>query len=109
MERIPSELLQQFIRDNMTYEEYKPWQMVEIYKGVMDRELFLGKYPVMTDESFRRRISEWAKVDGGWLIRKGTYNERIFYKRPIHRCTLSRAELLKRVLKKMGELRPWRK
>jgi len=94
--KLPSKELQQFMRDNMTSEEYDHNQMFVLYSEIMDREGLYQKYSVMTQVSLDRRMLEWK-----WLIKKGEGRHAIYYKRWCHRTDKSRPQILKDVINKL--------
>lgn len=98
--KLPSKELQQFMRDNMTSEEYDHNEMFTLYMGIMDREGLYDKYDTMTQVSLDRRMLEWS-----WLIKKGEGRHAIYYKRWCHRTDKSRPEILRNVINRLVKLR----
>jgi len=86
---IPRATLQQFLRDNMTYQEYSFDEMWMLYTEILSREGML-EYKPMYGDSLRRALNQWADVEGGWLIIDKTGIAPIYYKRCCHRNNLSR-------------------
>lgn len=100
MAKLSRKHLQQFMRDNMKYDEYNISQLWMIYKEILNREKML-EYEQMGDKAFKKMINGWAGVEGGWLIIKRDGDAPIYYKRCCKRSNISRpkwAEAVKKLL-----------
>ena len=49
----------------------------------------------MAKDSFRKRVGEWLKP-GGWIVKNGRGVTAIYFKRVVHRSSISGAELKKK-------------
>ncbi len=92
MAKLSRKHLQQFLRNNMTYDEYNFNQLFMLYSEILGRDGML-EYEPMSSYSFKRLTSQWAHVEGGWLIIERGESVPKYYKRCLHRNKLSRKKL----------------
>ncbi len=109
MKTLSGKTTQQILIANMSYDEYELSDVYYIYESVMNRDYFL-KFKIMNEDSLRRRLQQWASVEGGWLIKKGSQSETIYYKRCCKRTDMSRKtwkEKVDRLWAKAKEPKSW--
>jgi len=92
MAKLSRKHLQQFMRDNMTYDEYSFDQMFMLYKELLNRDGML-EYEPMSIGTLKRLINEWANAEDGWLIRSNNGIAPKYHKWRCHRNNLSRKGL----------------
>lgn len=105
---LSSKDLQTFLMNNMTFEEYSHNDIYQLYAEIMNRDGMIERYSMMSQESLDKRLVEWSNVYHGWIVKKGSGRKAIYYKRYIHRCSLSKSELRDRVINKLKSVVKWR-
>ena len=79
--KMPSRILQSQFRNRMGLSRsYSFGAMLVLYGEIMNEDAFI-KYQKHTDKTLTNKLSAWANVDEGWLIKEGTGNCALFYAR----------------------------
>ena len=77
-----SKALQYHLRSSMFYgQKYTSASMLLLYNEIMNRGPYCT-HKKLAAKTVTNRLNEWSTVDGGWLIKEGSGNDAVYFKRP---------------------------
>ena len=77
-----SSVLQYHLRNHMGMRRsYSFDAMIDLYDEIRKQDAFCSHKRVC-DKTYTNKLSAWAEVEGGWLVKEGTGRHALFYVRP---------------------------